>query len=160
MGSQPRSVGKWARLSLALAGLLLTLNACTAAVGGGVVALVVAIGAATSHCYDYLDVRVVDGQGRKTCDARVVAANGGDQFELKSCYYAPLTDGHWTLRASLPGYPDAVSSVDVLHEHGCTRYVQSLELTLTQSPTGLSPAPFAPPRSSARPVASPEAAPE
>jgi hypothetical protein len=91
---------------------------------------VVAIGALTSHCYDYLDVTVFDGQGRKTCAATVTAKNGGDHFELSSCYYAPLTDGVWTLSASLPGYTDATTTVPVEHNNDCTRHVQSVELSL------------------------------
>jgi len=91
---------------------------------------VVAIAALTSHCYDYLDVTVFDGQGRKTCAATVTAKNGGDHFELSSCYYAPLTDGVWTLSASLPGYPDATTTVPVEHVNNCARHVQSVELSL------------------------------
>ena len=63
---------------------------------------------------------VLDAEGRKTCAATVTASNGKSQFELASCYYTPLSDGRWTLRASLPGFPDAVSTVVVEHEHDCT----------------------------------------
>ena len=107
-----------------------TLSACAPAVSGAVVAGVVAIGALTSHCYDYLDLTVFDAQGRKTCAATVTASSGGEHFELGSCYYAPLTDGVWTLRAALPGYTDATSTVPVEHAHDCARHVQSVELTL------------------------------
>jgi len=95
----------------------------------------------TSHCYDYLDVSVLDADGRQTCAATVTATNGGDRFELSSCYYAPLTDGRWTLRASLSGYSDALTTVLVEHPHDCTRYVQSVELTLKRVGTQLSPMP-------------------
>jgi hypothetical protein len=131
-----------ARVALALAFSTLALGACAPAVGSGVLVAVVAIGALTSHCYDYIDVTVYDAQGRRTCGAIVTATNGGDEFELKSCYYAPLTDGHWTIRARLPGLPDAVSVVDVEHANDCTRHVQSMELTL--SVPGSAP-PTAPP---------------
>ena len=110
--------------------LLAATNACSAVVGGGVAIAVVAVGALTSHCYDYVDVTVYDGHGRKTCAAKVTATNGGDQFELQSCYYAPLTDGRWTLRASQPGLVDSVTTLDVAHARDCTRHVQSVELTL------------------------------
>jgi len=95
----------------------------------------------TSHCYDYLDVIVLDADGRQTCGATVTATNGGDRFELSSCYYAPLTDGRWTLRASLSGYSDALTTIEVEHRHDCTRYVQSVELTLKRLGTQLSPIP-------------------
>jgi len=109
------------------------LSSCTAAAGGGVLVVLAGIGALTSHCYDYLDVTVFDAQGRKSCAATVTAlrANSSEQFELESCYYTPLTDGHWTLRASMPGSRDVETVVDVSHEEGCTRHVQSVELTLS-----------------------------
>jgi len=118
------------RGTLALALFLPLLSACAPAVGGGVLVAVVAIGALTSHCYDYLDVTVLDAQGRKTCAATVTASNGSEEFELKSCYYAPLTDGRWIIRAHAPGLVDAVSSAQVEHADDCTRHVQSMELTL------------------------------
>ncbi|MEO8901335.1 MAG: hypothetical protein ABI488_06500 [Polyangiaceae bacterium] len=120
-----------------------TLSACAPAAGGAVLVGVVAISALTSHCYDYLDVSVFDAQGRKTCAATVTASSGSDHFELGSCYYAPLTDGVWTVRAALPGFPDAVTTVPVVHAHDCTRYVQSVELTLkpTQPPRSVPPPP-------------------
>jgi len=126
----------------ALVLLVPLLSACAPVVGGGVLVAVVAVGALTTHCYDYLDVSVFDAQGRKTCAATVTASNGGDQFELKSCYYTPLTDGHWTIRANLPGFPDAVGSADVEHENDCTRHVQSMELTI--NPVGAAPAATSP----------------
>jgi hypothetical protein len=117
-------------LALALPALSLVATACAPVVGGGVLAAVVAIGALTSHCYDYADVTVYDPGGHRTCDATVSATSGRDDFELKSCYYAPLTDGHWIIRAKLPGFPDAVSAVDVEHANDCTRHVQSMQLTI------------------------------
>jgi hypothetical protein len=117
------------------------LGACAPVVGGGVLVGVIGIGALTSHCYDYLDVTVFDAQGRKTCAATVTASNGGDHFELGSCYYAPLTDGVWTLRAALPGSLDAVSTVPVEHANDCTRHVQSVELTLNTPNSTPLPAP-------------------
>jgi hypothetical protein len=130
MFSRRRASGKRLSAALALALLLPTLSACAPVVGGGVLVAVVAIGALTTHCYDYLDVTVFDAQGRRTCAATVTATNGSDEFELKSCYYAPLTDGHWTIRARLAGFADAVSTADVDHANDCTRHVQSMELTV------------------------------
>lgn len=115
------------------------LSSCTALVGGSVVATVVAVGALTSHCYDYLDVSVYDEFGKKSCSAVVTATNDSSSVELNSCYYAPLTDGNWTLRAAQPGYVAALATVIVEHEQGCTRHVQSVELTLNRP--GLIPAP-------------------
>jgi len=140
--------------------LLLPLTACTVAAGGGVAALLLGVAALTSHCYDYLDVTVLDTEGRKTCAAQVTATKGSDSFELTSCYYGALTDGTWTLRASLAGQAEAVSTVIVEHQRGCTRNVQSVELTLhralpqgppfVQPPPPL-PAPPPPPSSVATP---------
>jgi hypothetical protein len=146
MTSDRRGSGSRLKYVLALALTLPLLSACAPVVGGGVLVVVVAIGALTTHCYDYIDVSVFDPQGRKTCAATVTATNGGDSFELKSCYYAPLTDGHWTLRASLPGFPDAVSTADVEHDNDCTRHVQSMELTINSpgARPAPSPAPVAP----------------
>ncbi len=97
-------------------------------------AVLVGVGALTSHCYDYLDVTVLDAQGRKTCAATVTAHRNksSEQFELQSCYYTPLSDGRWTLSASLPGSNDVQTVVDVDHEKDCTRHVQSVELTLAE----------------------------
>ncbi len=126
-----------------LALVLNLLSGCTAVVGGGVVAVLVGISALTSHCYDYLDVTVLDAQGRKTCAATVTASRdkSSEHFELESCYYTPLSDGHWTLRASLPGSDDALSVVEVEHKDDCTRHVQSVELTLDVAGTPRAPAP-------------------
>jgi hypothetical protein len=124
--------------------LMPVLSACTVVAGGGVAVAVIAIGALTSHCYDYLDVSVFDAQGRKTCAATVTATNGGSEFELQSCYYAPLSDGRWTLRASLPGMSDAMTTVEVEHKDDCTRHTQSVELSLGvpgAAPRSVAPAP-------------------
>ncbi|MEO6601764.1 MAG: hypothetical protein ABIQ16_17940 [Polyangiaceae bacterium] len=109
-----------------------SLTACTVVASGGVIAAIVGIGALTSHCYDYLDVTVFDAQGRKTCAATVTASRNksAEHFELESCYYAPLSDGLWTLRATMPGSKDVETVVDVEHKNDCTRHVQSVELTL------------------------------
>ena len=138
LGRQIRRAALWA----ACAAFIPTLGACAPAAGGAVLVGIVGIGVLTSHCYDYLDVTVFDAQGRKTCAATVTARNGGDHFELSSCYYAPLTDGVWTLSASLPGYPDASTTVPVEHANDCTRHVQSVELTLNAP--GTAPAAHAP----------------
>ncbi|HEY3668915.1 MAG TPA: hypothetical protein VGL19_23120, partial [Polyangiaceae bacterium] len=130
MFSDRRGLGQQIRTAILCAALVPTLSACAPAVGGAVVASVVTIAALTSHCYDYLDVTVFDEHGRKTCAATVTARNGGDHFELSSCYYAPLTDGVWTLTASLPGRAAAVTTVPVEHANDCTRHVQSVELSL------------------------------
>jgi hypothetical protein len=153
-------------LGLACLLMIPTLGACAPVAGGAVVASVVAIAALTSHCYDYLDLTVFDGQGRKTCAATVNASTDGDHFELGSCYYAPLTDGVWTLRATLPGYKDATTTVAVEHAQGCARHVQSVELTLypVQPLAGPSAAPqilpnSPPPAATTLPPGPPPAAP-
>ncbi|HEX7452155.1 MAG TPA: hypothetical protein VF294_07720 [Polyangiaceae bacterium] len=168
LGRQIRRAALWA----ACAAFIPTLGACAPAAGGAVLLGIVGIGALTSHCYDYLDVTVFDAQGRKTCAATVTAQNGGDHFELSSCYYAPLTDGVWTLSASLPGFPDSTTTVPVEHANDCTRHVQSVELTLNApgtAPTArapvsqpalppqpaLAPPPAAAPLPSAQPSAPP-----
>jgi len=143
--------------------LTLGLSACTPVFGGIALLGVISVGALTSRCYDYVDVTVLDADGRKTCAARVTASKGKSQFDFPSCYSAPLTDGQWTLRASLAGAADAVSNITVDHTHDCTRYVQSLELTLhrvdsaSPRPAATSPAvpvPVAPPAPSS-PAATP-----
>jgi hypothetical protein len=154
--------------------LMVGLNACTSLAGGAALLGAVGIAALTSRCYDYVDVTVFDADGRKTCDAKVTAKNGNSQFELPTCYNATLTDGTWTLRASRSGSRDAVTTVVVDHAHDCTRYVQTVELTLNpagsppSAPRPISPLPAAvsaptvaqPPPSALPPAAPPpEAAP-
>lgn len=139
-----RSGLSWGAFGVVLA---IGLSACVPLWGGVAVLGLVSISALTSRCYDYLDATVLDADGRKTCAATVTASIGGSQFELPSCYAAPLTDGHWTLRASLPGFSDAISNVEVEHAHDCTRHVQTVELTLnrTGSPPTVKPTLPAPP---------------
>lgn len=148
--------------------LLVTLGSCSPLVGGGVLLGAVAMGALTARCYDYVDVTVLDADGRKTCAATVTASSGGSEFELSSCYQAPLTNGKWELRATLAGSIDAVSTVLVEHPHDCIRYVQSVELTLHRpgaaparplTPPALAPLPLSPSASSPPPPASPSATP-
>src|SRR6478735_1112752 len=155
MGCVGRGRGGLARHAIAAALLLLTVNACTPVIGGIALLGVVSIGALTTRCYDYVDVTVLDSDGRKTCAATVTASKNGSEFELTSCYYAPLTDGRWTLRAALPGFPDAVTTVVVDHTHDCTRYVQSVELTLNRAGSVRPP----PPGVRTPPPALPEPAP-
>src|SRR6478735_11541125 len=138
--------------ALALAGV----TACTPLVGGAALLGAVSIGVLTSRCYDYVDVTVLDADGRKTCAATVTASNGSSHFEFSSCYYGALTDGSWTLRATLPGSADAITQVQVDHAHDCTRYVQTLELTLNRVGAATAPQP-ARPTQSAAPVPPPPA---
>jgi len=140
---------------LALGLFVFGASACAPAFGVGALALVVGVGALTSHCYDYLDVTVLDPEGRKTCDATVTAKNSGDEFELKSCYYAPLTDGTWTIRAHRDGIADALSTVVVNHSDDCTRHVQSMELTLGSGNAMLPATPPSPPPPPPAPAAAP-----
>jgi hypothetical protein len=143
--------------------LVLSTTACTSLVGGAAFLGLVAVGALTSRCYDYLDVTVLDADGRKTCAATVTATNGKSQLELTSCYYSPLTDGRWKLRARLAGFSDALSTVEVDHANDCTRHVQTVELTLHRpgavpAPRRVVPAPAAvplPPSATAPPAAVP-----
>lgn len=154
MVSEARDKRNLARGVLGASLLLLFTTACAPAlVGGGIIATAVGVAALTSHCYDYLDVTVRDAEGRRTCAATVTASAQGDQLELTSCYYAPLTDGRWTLRASLPGSVDAVSTVEVEHRSDCIRHVQSVELTLKRPGS----APVIPAPASASPPAAPPA---
>ena len=139
MRSDKRGPGVFVRYMFGGALLLAGVTACTPLVGGAALLGAVSIGVLTSRCYDYVDVTVLDADGRKTCAATVTASNGSSQFEFSSCYYGVLTDGRWTLRATLPGSADAIAQVQVDHAHDCTRYVQSLELTLNRpgTPTAL-----------------------
>src|SRR6478752_1538784 len=100
--------GLWGLARHVFVGALLTagLTACTPIAGGIAVVGVVTLGVLTSRCYDYVDVTVLDAAGRKTCAATVTASNGSSHFEFSSCYYGALTDGSWTLRATLPGSAD------------------------------------------------------
>jgi len=157
MRSNKRARGALLRGAFGVVLLVAGLNACTAIAGGAALASVVGIAALTSRCYDYVDVTVLDAEGRKTCAATVTANNGKSQFELSSCYYASLTDGRWTLRASLPGATDAQTTVVVDHEHDCTRYVQSVELTLNRA--GSPPPPSRPVSAPPTPALAPESAP-
>jgi len=142
---------------LALGLLVFGASACAPAYGGAALAVALVAGVLSSHCYDYLDVTVLDPEGRKTCDATVTANLHGDRFELKSCYYAPLTDGTWTISAHRDGLRDAVSTVIVDHANDCTRHVQSMELTLGSSRPG---AITAPPRALPTPEPPAPAAPQ
>ena len=130
MACENRGRGRLARRAAGTGLLLLLVTACAPLVGGIALVGAVSIGALTTRCYDYIDVTVLDAEGRKTCAATVTASDGHSEFNLESCYYAALTDGRWMLRASLAGAPVAVSTVVVDHTHDCTRYVQSVELTL------------------------------
>ena len=166
--------GLWGLARHVFVGALLTagLTACTPIAGGIAVVGVVTLGVLTSRCYDYVDVTVLDAAGRKTCDATVTARKGKSQFELTSCYYASLTDGRWTLQASLPGASDATTTINVEHPGDCTRSVQTVELTLHQagslpvapSPTvpalqtASPPPPAAPPSAVPPPTAAPPTA--
>ena len=132
MRSNTRGRGALIRGALVVTLLALGLNACASVAGGAAVLAAVGIAALTTRCYDYVDVTVLDADGRKTCNATVTAKKGNSQFELPSCYFASLTDGSWTLSASLPGSAEARTTVVVDHAHDCTRYVQSVELTLNR----------------------------
>jgi hypothetical protein len=125
--------------------LLPVLSACAPAAGGGVLAAALAIGALTTRCYDYIDVSVYAPNGHKTCVATVTASDGGGPFELNSCYYTPLSDGRWTIRASLPGLPSVATVVLVDHSQDCTRHVQSMELTLAAPVASPKPKPVSAP---------------
>ncbi|HKO51342.1 MAG TPA: hypothetical protein VJV79_26715 [Polyangiaceae bacterium] len=158
----------WGALGATL--LVFATSACTPLVGGAVLLGLVGVGALTSKCYDYLDVTVLDADGRKTCAATVTASRrgkdgkDGSPLELTSCYYTPLSDGRWTLRASLPGFNDAVSTVVVDHSHDCARHVQTVELTLSRpgaapAPVLVRPPPSAPALPAQAPVSPPPAPP-
>ena len=165
LGSRPTDATLPAHImrKLVATGLLFLLaatSACTVAAGGGVVLVAVGIGLLTSECYDYLDVTVYDANGRKTCNATVtVSKDGGSAQELTSCYYAPLGNGTWQLRATLPGFPEATSTVQVDNRKECVRHVQSAELTIgaahTAKPIVSSPLPATPAVTSTTPTTTP-----
>ncbi|HEY2408927.1 MAG TPA: hypothetical protein VGI10_23140 [Polyangiaceae bacterium] len=127
-----------------MSSLVLTLGSCVSGIGVGVAAGVLGIALLTHQCYDYLDVTVYDGAGRNTCAAEVFAEKGSSSLRLTSCYYTPLSDGTWTLRARYPGVPDVTSTVIVEHPSGCTAHVQSAALTLGAGPVPPAAPPFAP----------------
>ncbi|HEY4159313.1 MAG TPA: hypothetical protein VGM29_14495 [Polyangiaceae bacterium] len=157
MPGRARRIFRGALRLVALSSLVLTLGSCAPGIGVGVAAGVLGIALLTHQCYDYLDVTVYDGAGRSTCAADVFAEKGSNSVRLTSCYYTPLSDGTWTLRAHYPGVPDATSTVIVEHPSGCTAHVQSAALTLgagavapvappvAPAPYGLPPPPPPPP---------------
>jgi hypothetical protein len=141
MPGRARRLTRCAVRLVALSGLALTLTSCASAIGVVAVVGVVGVGLLTHKCYDYLDVTVYDSTGRTTCNAEVLAEQNGDSVHLTSCYYTPLGDGTWTLRARYPGMPDVTSTVIVDHSSGCVGHVQSATLTLAAPIPRVLPAP-------------------
>jgi hypothetical protein len=142
----------------ALGALLLT--GCASLAGAGVAAGLVVLGVVTHECYEYVDIKVIDGStGNKICDAEVTAERDGDVDTLGSCYHASLTEGRWNLTATLPGRPPAKTSLVVAESESCEPVVATVVLTIPPAPgshpTAAPPAPAAPP-----PPAPPPAAPE
>lgn len=121
---------------------------CNAVIGLGVVAVAGTAAVLASDCYDRITVNVFDGAlNAATCDAVVLATRGDDTVELRPCYGGSLTAGTWTIRASLPGRVDAVSTLVVTENESCGNYVQSIDLYLV--PVGSAPSapvPISPPR--------------
>jgi hypothetical protein len=114
-------------------GLGLLALGCNAIAGAGAAVVLAGAGYFASQCYDSVRIRVRDGEtGRYTCEAevRVVDADGGDR-NVRPCYHAALTEGHWTVTARKAGYVPASSAVEVPERRGpCPRYTHSVELTL------------------------------
>ncbi len=108
----------------------LACSACIAAgigIGGFVAAGTIA--AVASQCHDHAQIDVIDGRtGRATCDAEVRLTNGEVEEDVAPCYHAAVAEGEWTIRASLPGHEDAVSTLLVDHQDECRRSVHSIEI--------------------------------
>ncbi|HEY6079228.1 MAG TPA: hypothetical protein VIW29_10520 [Polyangiaceae bacterium] len=158
---------------LVLAGAVLALTTgCAMGVGAAAGGALLVAGILSYECYDYVTITVIDeATGDKTCAAKVTVTEDGSEQELGSCYYAPLTEGHWTVRAALPGRPAVTTSVDVTDSKGCQPSVSTILLTIpapgaTSGPRRLvpagpaSPAPPASPATAPAPAAPPAPTPE
>jgi hypothetical protein len=157
-----RELGVWA---LVLAAPVLGALACNAVVGVGAVAVMGGVGYFAGQCYDRVHIKVRDAQtGRTTCDAKVsVAEADGGGRSVRPCYNVALTEGHWHLTASIPGYVPASAQVEVPERSGsCPYYTHTIELTLQRegvprvvaeraAPAVAAPAAAAVPRAPARP---------
>jgi hypothetical protein len=158
--------GRLTGWATAFSALLLT--GCASVAGAGIGAGLLAVGFITHECYEYVDIKVIDGvTGNKICDAEVTVEQDGDVDTLGSCYHASLTEGRWNLTATLPGRPPAKSSLIVAETESCEPVVATVLLTIPPPPGAAPPAPApfqpvpaAPPPAPAAPaVTPPEAAP-
>jgi len=126
--------------------LLVALSAgvvgCDVAVIGGAVALVGA-GAAifSAQCYDQVSVYVRDEQGHRTCDARVSITSDGSSRNLRPCYHASLTEGHYRVSAQQEGFVPAEMEFAIpKHEGSCPHYTHTIEIALRRTGTPAQPA--------------------
>lgn len=165
-----RCIGRWVTLAVLSAGALVSSTGCTAAAGAGVAAVAIGAAIATSECYGYVDVLVMDGvTGGRACDASVSAARDDDVVPFTSCFYAPLTEGRWMLNVTKPGYQSVTSEIIVNPQENCARIVHQVSVRLDSltapppTPPGepsLTPAPDPlPPAAPATSAAPSEAAP-
>jgi hypothetical protein len=136
---------------------------CAAAAGAGVGAVAVGAAIATSQCYGYVDVLVMDGStGNRACDADVSAVRGDEVVPFNSCFYAPLTEGRWRLNVTKPGYQSVTSDIVVETRDKCERVVHQVSIrldSLTAPPPSLDQLPPPVPRPSQLPPAAPAMAP-
>ncbi len=157
-----RRLSAWVTASSAL-----LLTGCASVAGAGIGAGLLAVGFIAHECYEYVDIKVIDGvTGNKICDAEVTAEQDGDVDTLGSCYHASLTEGRWNLTATLPGRPPAKSSLIVAESESCEPVVATVVLTIPPAPgrAPLAPPPFqpvpaAPPPAPAPPAVTPPPAP-
>lgn len=159
-----RKLGAAPARLIALAGAVLGVVACNAAVGGGVVALVGGAGYLAGQCYDRVRVKVRDAEsGRFTCEAEVWVSDGDSERKLRPCYNAALTEGKWRVTALRPGYAKATTDLVIAEPEGeCPHYTHSIELTLRREGalapvTPVTPARPAAPKVTAPPAVSPAA---
>lgn len=135
---------------LLLAGCLLALCACNAALGGAAVAVVGTAAYFAAECYDHLSVVVRDARtGGVTCDAEVWASDGDSERRLRPCYHASLSPGRWTVELRNPGFEASRSELVVAErDAGCPHATRSVELTLR--PRSAAPAQTPSPAAAAR----------
>ncbi len=150
-------------LGALLAASAIGLTGCAAAAGAGVGAVALGAAIATSQCYGYVDVLVMDGTtGNRACDAEVSAVQGDDVVPFTSCFYAPLTEGRWRLHVTKPGYQSVSSDIVVDTRDKCERVVHQVSIrldSLTAPPPRLDQLPPPAPRPSDLPPPAPAMAP-
>ncbi len=161
--------GKWLPRVGLMFGALAASTGCAAGIGVGVGAALITVGIITHECYEYVNITVIDGAtGARTCNAHVTAQRGtSSPDDLGSCYYAPLTDGKWTIRATLPQRAPAESTIEVKAPESCEPAVATIVITIPApggpvAPRPLVPAPALapPPVPAASSAAPPATAPE
>jgi hypothetical protein len=114
----------------ALGLLLLPLSSgCAATAGAAAAGAVFGAGAAAFDCPSYVTVTIRDPlTGDELCGEPVMATKDGSGHEIRSCSYAPLSDGTWVLRAERSDLSVPESRVDITPSSRCERPVYSIEL--------------------------------